>query len=161
LEEIRLLLNLQLEDAYLLTLLLVGQPALEAMVDRQKPLAQRISMVTHLQALTSEETEAYIVHRLQIAGRNETMFTPEAVETIHRISGGLPRRINHICDGCLLEGFLSNAQNVDAQLALRAAQTLRLTPQIGKATQSPAGEMNLPEIPGFPNPPSHQPPTQI
>ncbi|MFQ5692603.1 MAG: ExeA family protein [Nitrospinota bacterium] len=133
-EEVRLLLNLQLEDAFLLTLLLVGQPGVEAMVDRHKPLAQRINLVARINALTAAETEAYIQHRLGVAGRKDPTFQPDAVGAIHRIAGGLPRRINHLCDGSLLEGFLAGAELVNADLVMRAAHSQRLA---GRGAEAP------------------------
>ncbi|MBI2880793.1 MAG: AAA family ATPase [Candidatus Tectomicrobia bacterium] len=136
-EEVRLLLNFQLEDAYLLTLLLIGQPGIEAKIDQHKPLAQRISLVTRLQALAPAETDGYIRHRLQVAGRKEKVFQPDAVGAIHRISGGLPRRINHLCDGSLLEGFLAGAAQVDTETVMRAARAQRLTPQTGHTEAPP------------------------
>ncbi|MCK5214800.1 MAG: AAA family ATPase [Candidatus Omnitrophica bacterium] len=103
-EEIRLILNFQLEDRFLLTLLILGQPELKTMIDGNKEFAQRIAVKSHLANLTQEETKQYIIHRLSVAGRNESIFSDEAYQLIFAKSGGIPRRINHICDLALLSG---------------------------------------------------------
>ena len=78
-EELRMLLNFQNEDRFMLTLILMGQPELKEMVDRNKPLAQRIYMGHHLVALTNSESMEYIRHRLTVAGSNTPdLFSQEA-----------------------------------------------------------------------------------
>jgi len=77
-EELRLLLNFQLNDRFLLTLLLVGQPELKEKVNSIKQLHQRISIMYHLSALDEAEVRAYIEHRLRIAGNRNFMFTDSA-----------------------------------------------------------------------------------
>lgn len=104
-EELRLLLNFQSEDRFLVTLLLIGQPELLPKVEANKQLAQRLAIRTHLQGLSAPEVRAYIEHRLAVAGATRPIFTPEAAQLIYERSGGIPRRINHICDVSLLTGF--------------------------------------------------------
>jgi len=101
-EEIRLLLNFQLEDKFLLTIVLLGQPELKEKIENIKQLNQRIAMRYYLTSLNQEETEEYIVHRLTVAKAAQNPFLPEAVEVIYQQSAGIPRRINHICDTALL-----------------------------------------------------------
>jgi general secretion pathway protein A len=103
-EEIRLILNFQLEDRFLLTLLLLGQPELKTIIDANKEFAQRIAVKSHLGSLTEEEVKKYIQHRLSIAGRKEPVFQEDAYKEIFMKSGGIPRRVNHICDFALLSG---------------------------------------------------------
>jgi len=103
-EEVRLMLNFQLEDRFLLTLLLMGQPELKMTIDANKEFAQRIAVKSHLGSLSEEETKKYIVHRLSVGGRTEPVFSEDAYKEIFRKSGGIPRRINHICDFALLSG---------------------------------------------------------
>lgn len=112
-EELRLLLNLQSRNAFLVTLILAGQPELQATVDANKPLAQRIGLRFHLDHLTREETAGYVLHRLQVAGRTTPIFTPEALDAIYDTSGGIPRRINHVCGMSLLIGFQRQLTAID------------------------------------------------
>jgi type II secretory pathway predicted ATPase ExeA len=120
-EEVRLLLNFQLEDAHLLTLILIGQPGIDVKVDRHKPLSQHVNLIVNLSAFSLSETEGYIRHRLQVAGRSDETFNAEAIGALFRVSGGLPRRINHLCDSCLLESFLADAKQVNREIVLQAA----------------------------------------
>lgn len=115
-EEIRLLLNFQMENKFLLTLLLLGQPELRNKVDDIKPLEQRIAIKCHLKEFGLEDTKQYIRHRLEVAGRKDTIFTDDALQAIQDKSGGIPRRINRICDISLLTGFGRKADKVDAAL---------------------------------------------
>jgi len=123
-EELRLLLNLQSRETFLLTVLLLGQPELQAKIDQQKPLAQRIALRYHLGPLTLEETTAYITHRLQVAGRSEPVFAPEAIAAIHEATGGIPRRINHLCGLSLLTGFHRQLPAVDLSVIQENAKEL-------------------------------------
>ncbi len=104
-EELRLLLNFQRRDTFLLTLILVGQPELREKISQMKPFDQRISIRFHLKGLKEAETESYIRHRLEIAGAARPIFEPEAIRAVHESTGGIPRRINQICDLALLTGY--------------------------------------------------------
>jgi general secretion pathway protein A len=108
-EEMRLLLNFQREDRFLLTLLLLGQPELKEHIDANKQFAQRIAVRCSLGTLDEEESKKYILHRLSVARRSPTrtqpIFTEKAYALIFKKSGGIPRRINHICDLALFSGF--------------------------------------------------------
>jgi type II secretory pathway predicted ATPase ExeA len=115
-EELRLLLNFQLRDKFLLTLILTGQPELKKNVDNLKQLAQRIPVRCHLERFSSEETKDYILHRLNVAGRNKPVFEEDAHRLIHERSGGIPRRINHICDMSLLVGFGKGVKLIDNEI---------------------------------------------
>ena len=125
-EELRLLLNFQSEDKFLLTLLLLGQPELKEKVENIKQLNQRIAMRFHLDALNREETTAYIIHRLQIAGAREGLFSADAMQIVFERSGGIPRRINQICDSALLTGYGKDANIIDAETVKEAIQSLSL-----------------------------------
>ena len=117
-EHLRLLLNAQWEDRFLVTLLLLGQPELKARVQADKPLAQRIALGCHLTSFQPEETAAYIAHRLQVAGRpsDAPLMTSGAIQLLHTKSGGIPRRINHLCDLVLFTGFSRSATQIDEAL---------------------------------------------
>ncbi len=114
-EKMRLLLNFQTEDKFLLTLILVGQPELAGKVSNLRQLEQRIAVKCHLEALTAEETKEYITHRMEVAGRQEPIFAEGVMELIHQATGGIPRRINHICDACLMTGFARKKELIDEE----------------------------------------------
>jgi type II secretory pathway predicted ATPase ExeA len=113
-EEIRLLTNYQLDDGNLMALVLIGQTELKDRLKRPAyaALRQRIGMAYHLGPLDLKETGEYLAHRLGVAGREEPVFTAEAVAAVHRYSGGVPRLINTIATGSLLSGFGQGAQEV-------------------------------------------------
>lgn len=115
-EELRLILNFQLENKFLLTLLLLGQPELKGLIDSNKPFAQRIAVKYHLDSLSEDETSGYILHRLSVAGRVEPLFTEESCKLIHNKTGGIPRRINTLCDLALLTGFGKKMAIVDREV---------------------------------------------
>jgi len=127
-EELRMLLNFQRKDRFLLTLLLLGQPELRRNIDNIKQLAQRIAIRYHLDKLTHQDIQSYITHRLNIAGRKEAVFTPEAFELIYQQSGGIPRRINHICDMSLLIGFGKKTQEIDQEIVKEVVSDLEGRP---------------------------------
>jgi general secretion pathway protein A len=115
-EDLRMILNFQLNDRYLLTVLLLGQPDLRELVARQSPLDQRIALRLNLGPLNEQETAFYITFQLKAAGRIRRIFTNEAIMAIHRHSKGIPRSINNLCDLCLLEGMRVQAREVDLSL---------------------------------------------
>jgi type II secretory pathway predicted ATPase ExeA len=120
LEEIRLLSNLETDKAKLLQIILIGQPELNVTLAKPEleQLRQRIAINTHINPLSREETDAYIRHRLRIAGGGEgVFFQPEAIEAIYGYSKGVPRLINVMCDFTLLAAFVDNRKTVDSELA--------------------------------------------
>lgn len=123
-EELRLLLNFQVEDRFLLTLLLFGQPELRQKIDSNKQFEQRIAIKCHLDNLSLDDTIGYIKHRLKIVGRNEPVFTPEALEVIYDRAGGIPRRINRLCDICLLSGMIKEKKEITEDIVLEEAKEL-------------------------------------
>ena len=115
-EELRLLLNFQMENKFMLTLLILGQPELREIIEANKQFSQRLAVKFHLAPLSREETFAYITHRVRVAGRETPLFATEALTLIFKKSGGIPRRINHICDLALFAGFGKGATLVDEAL---------------------------------------------
>ncbi|MBL7069758.1 MAG: AAA family ATPase [Candidatus Omnitrophica bacterium] len=124
LEEIRLFLNFQLNDKFLITLLLIGQPEFLGRVGIIPQLQQRLGIKYHLVGLNLDETKEYISHRLSVASAESNMFTEGAIEVIYDYSEGLPRKINNICDMSLLVGFGQEAKTVDVELANKLAVDL-------------------------------------
>lgn len=121
-DEVRLLMNYQMNDRFLLTLVLLGQPELRERVARIPQLMQRIAIRYHLERFTVEETQVYIQGRLAAAGCSRMLFTPDAVDAIHRHTGGVCRLINALCDLCLLSGAQGRADQIDRTLVLQAAE---------------------------------------
>ncbi len=126
-EEIRLLLNFQIENRFLLTLLLFGQPELKQHIDNNKQLSQRIAMRYHLTHLDQKDTLNYVLHRLKIAEQTRPIFTDQAINLIHERSGGIPRRINQICDVSLFTGCAKNAERIDRSLVQEAIESIEDT----------------------------------
>lgn len=120
LEEIRLLSNLETDKSKLLQIILVGQPELRKTLARpeMRQLRQRINVSCHLNALSREETESYIFHRLESAGnRNAAKFDAESIDAIYAFSRGIPRLINIICDFLFLTAFVEGTKTLSAELA--------------------------------------------
>jgi general secretion pathway protein A len=115
LEEIRLLSNINSENKQILNIFFVGQNEFNEIIERPENLAvsQRITLSYHLEPLSLEETEEYIRYRLKIAGTAKPIFEFSAIEEIHSYSEGIPRRINVICDSCLLAGYVKEKQTID------------------------------------------------
>lgn len=127
-DEIRLLTNFQLDDQNLLSVLLVGQPELEARLDREAyaPLRQRIGMRYSLGPLSLDETVEYIEHRIRVAGGSRNPFSRTAMEEIHILSGGIPRLINTLATTALLDAFGEDAEEIDPTRVTAAAREHRL-----------------------------------
>lgn len=119
LEEIRMLSNLETDNAKLLQIILVGQPELRKTLASASlvQLRQRISINCHIQPLTPNETEQYILHRLEKAGdRDSVQFSQETINIIYTYSRGIPRLINIICDFILLAAFAEERTDIDVPL---------------------------------------------
>ncbi|MCX7716204.1 MAG: hypothetical protein N2Z73_02175, partial [Endomicrobia bacterium] len=125
-EELRLLLNFQLEDKFLLTLLLLGQPELKEKIEGIKQLNQRIAMRYHLTPLNQKETAEYIAHRLKVVEAKENFFQPDAINVIYQHSGGIPRRINHICDTALLAGMGNKIKQINSEFIKEVIESFSL-----------------------------------
>ena len=125
LEEIRLLLNFQLNDAFLVTLLLAGQPALRERIRKYSPLDQRMATRGVLRPFGPEECHGYIAHRLETAGRVEEIFTADAIDLVYEYSAGVPRKLNNICDIALVIGFSRKLEKIDVEAMARLIQAER------------------------------------
>jgi general secretion pathway protein A len=121
-EELRLLLNFQLGDRFLLTLLFVGQPELQRKIAKIPQLQQRIALNLNIGQLDLQDAARYILHRLHVAGSDRPILTRQAVAIIHRHTAGIPRRINHLMDRCLLVGMRENARLIDTKLVTTTMQ---------------------------------------
>ncbi|OBV39305.1 AAA family ATPase [Janthinobacterium psychrotolerans] len=124
LEQLRLLTNLETSERKLLQIILIGQPELRAMLARAEleQLAQRVIARYHLGSLSEPETASYIHHRLAVAGSTaRAPFGPRLMARIHKLSHGVPRRINLLCDRALLGAYVENQPQVTRQILRRAA----------------------------------------
>jgi general secretion pathway protein A len=120
-EELRLLLNFQLNDRFLLTLVMMGQPEFRERVMALKQLSQRVAIRYHLPPFSAEDTASYIHFRMKTAGCKREVFTKYATFRIFQQSGGIPRNINTLCDLCLLLGYIDKAEKIDVSIVERAA----------------------------------------
>jgi type II secretory pathway predicted ATPase ExeA len=114
LEELRMLTNINSGKDELLQLVLVGQPELRHLVEGngQHQFAQRVVASFHLGALDAPTTADYIAHRLRVAGAATNIFNAAAIDLIHEATGGIPRRINQLCDLALVYAFTADQHNV-------------------------------------------------
>lgn len=110
-EELRMLSNFQFGNQALLQSFLIGQPEFREILQRpeMEQFRQRVAATCHIGPLDRDETDQYIHHRLKCAGSTgKPTFGPGVVDAVYKASGGIPRRVNSICDRLLLLGFLSN-----------------------------------------------------
>lgn len=123
LEQVRLLTNLETRSQKLLQIILIGQPELREVLSRVelRQLAQRITGRYHLAPLSREETIAYVNHRMRVAGCSAEVFSKAALREVHRLSDGIPRIINVICDRALLGAFTQETHHVSPALIRSAA----------------------------------------
>ncbi|MDP1898942.1 MAG: XrtA-associated ATPase [Rubrivivax sp.] len=116
-EELRMLSNFQFGNQALLQSFLVGQPEFREILQRpeMEQFRQRVAATCHIGPLDQDETRAYIEHRLKCAGASDKpQFEPAAFEGIYKAAGGIPRRINSVCDRLLLLGFLGGRTQLTA-----------------------------------------------
>ena len=135
-EELRMLSNFQFGNQALLQSFLVGQPEFREILQRpeMEQFRQRVAATCHIGPLEMEETRAYIEHRLKCAGsKGKPVIEPAAFEGIHKASGGIPRRINSVCDRLLLLGFLSG------RAELTAADVAEVVKEFAQEAGVPAG----------------------
>ena len=123
LEQIRLLTNLETPTQKLLQIILLGQPELRDMLNRPelRQLAQRITARYHLTPLDSAEAEAYVKHRMAVAGCQHIPFSRLGMRALYQRSGGIPRLINVIADRALMAGYAREQQSIGERLVDRSA----------------------------------------
>jgi general secretion pathway protein A len=135
LEQLRLLTNLVTNDRKLLQMLLIGQPELRTMLEQPalEPVAQRVVARFHLPALSEAETARYVAHRLSVAGlEGDLPFDAAALARIHKLCGGVPRRINVLCDRSLFGAHAAGSRRIDPRFIDQAA-----TEVFGRAPAAP------------------------
>jgi type II secretory pathway predicted ATPase ExeA len=122
-EELRLLMNFQTDERFLVTVVLIGSPELVPKVRSLRHLDQRISLRYHLNTLDAGHSARYIAHRLHTAGRREPIFTPEAIRLIFDFTRGTPREINTVCDLALLVGYTRQLHSIDDKIIAEVIAT--------------------------------------
>jgi hypothetical protein len=122
-EEFRGLLNLLHGGKKLLSMVLFGLPELDEVLKLDEPLAQRVEIRVEMTAMDWLESQAYVSHRLRLAGAKSAVFAPDALEALFRWSAGLPRVLNTLADNPLFEGFLTETKPVDSPVVRAAAQS--------------------------------------
>jgi general secretion pathway protein A len=127
LEQLRMLSNLETDDGKLLQVVLIGQPELRdklALRDMRQ-LDQRIAVRYHLHSLTLRETTQYVLHRMSVAGgANAVSFSRRAWSLIHRYCGGVPRRINVLCDRMLMTAYVQGSRSITASMVKQSIRDL-------------------------------------
>ena len=170
-EEFRGLLNLEVPERKLISFVFFGLPEIEKNLKLDPPLAQRVAMRYRLEPFTSDSTEAYIKHRLRLAGAAKNPFTGDAIEAVHRRAGGTPRVINTICDNALFETFLNRGTEIRGAIIEQIADNLGLETGaampavINVVGPTPVAEpppaiapVAPPPVPAAPAPPAVRPP---
>jgi general secretion pathway protein A len=124
LEQIRLLTNLETAREKLLQIILIGQPELRTLLSQEhmRQLAQRVTARYHLEPIGREDARAYIQHRLQVCGTSHAIFSKGAMDLIQRLSGGIPRLINVLCDRAMLGAYVEGKSQVDSNIVKKASR---------------------------------------
>jgi general secretion pathway protein A len=133
-EQLRMVLNFQSEDKFLLALILLGQPELIEKVDALKPLAQRVPIRCNIGPLSEADVILYIEHRIKVASGLETItgdikaiLNKDVIKAIYSYSSGIPRKINTLCDLLLLSGFAKKTTAIDAQFVTTVIKEFNLS----------------------------------
>ncbi|MBI5895377.1 MAG: AAA family ATPase [Desulfobacterales bacterium] len=142
LEEIRLLSNIEQDGRKLINIFFVGQTELlhKLRSPACRALRQRITLFYHLRPLAEADTANYVVHRLKVAGTEERLFTPQALQAIHALSRGYPRVINKLCDRTLLTGYIKEKKTIGAAIIHECAR------EIGRVDPTTASIAKLPAV---------------
>ncbi|MCA9253835.1 MAG: AAA family ATPase [Phycisphaerales bacterium] len=140
-EQIRMIGNLEADDAKLLQIVIVGQPELKEMFEANdmRQLRQRIFRSFHLGALTRSQTEGYIFHRLSVAGATypEKILSASAIDAIFEYSQGLPRLINTLCDNAMLSSYAADTTEIDGAFIKNVIAQMMTVAQGGSKFASP------------------------
>lgn len=125
-EEFRGLLNLEVPERKLITFVFFGLPEIENNLRLDPPLAQRVALRHVLDTFDRDDTEAYVKHRLRLAGAKHMMFDSSAIDAVHGFVKGVPRLVNTLCDNALLEGFMARAPLINRAIVETAAANLNM-----------------------------------
>jgi type II secretory pathway predicted ATPase ExeA/predicted nucleic acid-binding Zn-ribbon protein len=131
LEQIRLFSNFEAPDKKVLSCIFAGQSEFLGMLKQNRALSQRIFFSHILHPLTEAETEAYIAHRLMVAGAEKPIFTAGALRAVHALAGGNPRLINIVCDQALLSGYSSGIQTIGPEIVRECSENTLIPRESG------------------------------
>jgi general secretion pathway protein A len=136
LEQMRLLTNLETNQRKLLQIILIGQPELATMLERPelRQLSQRIVARYSLGPLSKPEVAAYVRHRLEVAGAKRQLMPERLTGRLYRLSGGIPRVINVLCDRALLGTYVQGKERIDAATLAQAAREVFHQPTQARST---------------------------
>ncbi len=143
LEEVRLLSNLETPTAKLLQIILVGQPELSDLLAKPelRQLRQRVVLRHHLRPFNQKELDDYVDERLSLAGyTGGPIFDRSARKELFRVTGGVPRLVNIVCDGALLGGYARGDKKIGAAVVEEVARDLQLTGEDGEFAAAPQTE---------------------
>lgn len=134
LEQVRLFSNMEENGEKLLSVLLIGNSELneKLMEHRHRALLQRLAVRGHVDPLSERETGAYIRHRMMVGGAFLEIFSREAVQEIHKLSGGIPKVIDLVCDHALMSGYFEKRRTIDGKLLARYAKESKKTFRLAK-----------------------------
>ena len=141
LEEIRMLTNLETFTEKLLQIVLVGQPELEAKLKQPqlRQLRQRLTLRAKTHPLTLEETKAYVLQRLRIAGSDgRQIFEADALSSIHKYSNGIPRVVNLLCEHCLVSAFVDQKPTIGEAIVDAVARDFDLSDSVASGAMTVA-----------------------
>ena len=127
-EDFRGLLNIEIDGSKALTFVLFGLMELDHALALDPALRQRVAIRYELTPLDAGGTEAYVLHRLGVAGARHPIFAPGTFPTICHYAKGIPRLINGLCDNALLEGYLRKQESIEEPLIHEIAKDLKLDP---------------------------------
>lgn len=147
-EEVRMLSNLETEKEKLIQIILIGQPQLKDKLSSPKleQFKQRIALHYHLHGLTKEETRQYILHRLKLVSSNGVdIFSPKAMDTLHKHSRGIPRIINLVCDNALLSGYIAESKHITDKIVQQAIRERDLN-YFQESPKKTVSEKETPEV---------------
>lgn len=132
LEQVRLLTNLETNQRKLLQIIMLGQPELKNILSRPelRQLSQRITARYHLGPLMKKEISAYVNHRLAVAGAHKELFPSSTINKLFRLSRGIPRLINLLCDRALLGAYVQGQDRVDKHTLTKAAREVFGKPEV-------------------------------
>lgn len=138
-EELRMLSNFQMDNRPLVQCFLLGQPEFREKLARpeMEQIRQRVIATCHLEPLAADETKSYIEHRMKLVGwEGDPDFTDDAFDHIHRVTGGVPRRINSLCGRLLLYGSLEDTHVIDATVVQDVAREIAEESGVGPTHRS-------------------------
>ncbi len=149
LDEIRVLSNIDFDNRKPVNIFFVGQIEFNPMLQdpANRALRQRITVSYHLQPLNLQETDAYIRHRLKVAGTQKELFIPKAVHEVFRFSNGTPRLTNILCDRALISGYIRGLDRIGPEIIRECARELEIcsgaetTVEIGAAAVEKPAEI--------------------